>query len=41
VADRGLREGILHGLMGHTLEAALHEQPASGAPVQSLDATPA
>jgi exopolyphosphatase / guanosine-5'-triphosphate,3'-diphosphate pyrophosphatase len=27
VADRGLREGILHGLMGHTLEAALHAQP--------------
>jgi exopolyphosphatase/guanosine-5'-triphosphate,3'-diphosphate pyrophosphatase len=25
VADRGLREGILHGLMGHTLEAALCE----------------
>ena len=25
VADRGLREGILHGLMGHTLEAALYE----------------
>jgi exopolyphosphatase/guanosine-5'-triphosphate,3'-diphosphate pyrophosphatase len=41
VADRGLREGILHGLMGHTLEAALHEQPAPGAPVQALDATAA
>ena len=25
VADRGLREGILHDLMGHTLEAALYE----------------
>src|SRR5690606_25715924 len=25
VADRGLREGILHGLMGHTLEMALSE----------------
>jgi exopolyphosphatase / guanosine-5'-triphosphate,3'-diphosphate pyrophosphatase len=25
VADRGLREGILHGLMGHTLEAALDD----------------
>jgi exopolyphosphatase / guanosine-5'-triphosphate,3'-diphosphate pyrophosphatase len=41
VADRGLREGILHGLMGHTLEAALHEQPGSGAPVLALDAAPA
>jgi exopolyphosphatase / guanosine-5'-triphosphate,3'-diphosphate pyrophosphatase len=32
VADRGLREGILQGLMGHTLEAALGdrlEAPAS------------
>jgi exopolyphosphatase/guanosine-5'-triphosphate,3'-diphosphate pyrophosphatase len=28
VADRGLREGILHGLMGQTLEAALNEPPA-------------
>jgi exopolyphosphatase/guanosine-5'-triphosphate,3'-diphosphate pyrophosphatase len=31
VADRGLREGILHGLMGHTLEAALHAEPGPGA----------
>ena len=31
VADRGLREGILQGLMGHTLEAALHapSQPSA------------
>ena len=40
VADRGLREGILHGLMGHTLEVALHEQPASGAPVPALARDP-
>jgi exopolyphosphatase / guanosine-5'-triphosphate,3'-diphosphate pyrophosphatase len=41
VADRGLREGILHGLMGHTLEAALEEPPAAPAalwPVQQLAA---
>jgi exopolyphosphatase / guanosine-5'-triphosphate,3'-diphosphate pyrophosphatase len=31
VADRGLREGILHGLMGRTLEAALGE-PSQGSP---------
>jgi exopolyphosphatase/guanosine-5'-triphosphate,3'-diphosphate pyrophosphatase len=32
VADRGLREGILHGLMGHTLEAALDDRvPATTA----------
>jgi exopolyphosphatase/guanosine-5'-triphosphate,3'-diphosphate pyrophosphatase len=31
VADRGLREGILHGLMGQTLEAALNEPPAVAA----------
>jgi exopolyphosphatase/guanosine-5'-triphosphate,3'-diphosphate pyrophosphatase len=31
VADRGLREGILQGLMGHTLEAALQAEPAPGA----------
>ena len=31
VADRGLREGILHGLMGHTLEAALYEHAWSPA----------
>jgi exopolyphosphatase/guanosine-5'-triphosphate,3'-diphosphate pyrophosphatase len=36
VADRGLREGILHGLMGHTLEAALHEPPGSSPPLLSL-----
>jgi hypothetical protein len=28
VADRGLREGILHGLMGRTLEQALSPAPA-------------
>jgi exopolyphosphatase / guanosine-5'-triphosphate,3'-diphosphate pyrophosphatase len=33
VADRGLREGILHGLMGHTLEAALDDCPEATAPV--------
>jgi exopolyphosphatase/guanosine-5'-triphosphate,3'-diphosphate pyrophosphatase len=33
VADRGLREGILHGLMGHTLEAALDDWPEATAPV--------
>jgi exopolyphosphatase / guanosine-5'-triphosphate,3'-diphosphate pyrophosphatase len=33
VADRGLREGILHGLMGHTLEAALHDQSRPSAPL--------
>ena len=33
VADRGLREGILHGLMGHTLEAALHAQSRPSAPL--------
>jgi exopolyphosphatase/guanosine-5'-triphosphate,3'-diphosphate pyrophosphatase len=33
VADRGLREGILHGLMGHTLEAALGHRPEAIAPV--------
>jgi exopolyphosphatase/guanosine-5'-triphosphate,3'-diphosphate pyrophosphatase len=36
VADRGLREGILHGLMGHTLEEALHEQPRPSAPLFPL-----
>jgi exopolyphosphatase/guanosine-5'-triphosphate,3'-diphosphate pyrophosphatase len=46
VADRGLREGILHGLMGHTLEAALHAPPgprASFVPLGPLPigATPA
>lgn len=47
VADRGLREGILHGLMGHTLEAALHERlrpPASllsAGPLTIGAATPA
>ena len=38
VADRGLREGILHGLMGHTLEAALCEHAWPAAP--SLAAGP-
>ena len=33
VADRGLREGILQGLMGHTLEAALGDPPEAMAPV--------
>jgi exopolyphosphatase / guanosine-5'-triphosphate,3'-diphosphate pyrophosphatase len=33
VADRGLREGILHGLMGHTLEAALDDCLQPSAPV--------
>ena len=33
VADRGLREGILQGLMGHTLEAALAHRPEAIAPV--------
>jgi exopolyphosphatase / guanosine-5'-triphosphate,3'-diphosphate pyrophosphatase len=33
VADRGLREGILHGLMGHTLEAALDDWPRAPAPL--------
>jgi hypothetical protein len=32
VADRGLREGILQGLMGHTLEAALYEHAWPAAP---------
>jgi exopolyphosphatase/guanosine-5'-triphosphate,3'-diphosphate pyrophosphatase len=46
VADRGLREGILQGLMGHTLEAALDhrlEPRASGWPDRPLAAggTPA
>jgi exopolyphosphatase / guanosine-5'-triphosphate,3'-diphosphate pyrophosphatase len=36
VADRGLREGILHGLMGHTLEAALHAQPGPSASLAAL-----
>jgi exopolyphosphatase/guanosine-5'-triphosphate,3'-diphosphate pyrophosphatase len=36
VADRGLREGILHGLMGHTLEAALGAQPGPTAPFVGL-----
>jgi exopolyphosphatase/guanosine-5'-triphosphate,3'-diphosphate pyrophosphatase len=36
VADRGLREGILHGLMGHTLEAALHEPAETSPPLLSL-----
>jgi exopolyphosphatase/guanosine-5'-triphosphate,3'-diphosphate pyrophosphatase len=36
VADRGLREGILQGLMGHTLEEALHERPRPSAPLLSL-----
>jgi exopolyphosphatase/guanosine-5'-triphosphate,3'-diphosphate pyrophosphatase len=36
VADRGLREGILHALMGHTLEEALHEQPRPSARLLSL-----
>ena len=33
VADRGLREGILQGLMGHTLEAALAHRSEAIAPV--------
>ena len=33
VADRGLREGILQGLTGHTLEAALGDRPEPMAPV--------
>jgi exopolyphosphatase/guanosine-5'-triphosphate,3'-diphosphate pyrophosphatase len=33
VADRGLREGILQGLMGHTLEAALGDHPEASASV--------
>jgi exopolyphosphatase/guanosine-5'-triphosphate,3'-diphosphate pyrophosphatase len=47
VADRGLREGILHGLMGHTLEAALCEHawpsaaPLSPGPLAVGAATPA
>lgn len=47
VADRGLREGILHGLMGHTLEAALcaHARPPapplSAGPLAVGAATPA
>jgi exopolyphosphatase/guanosine-5'-triphosphate,3'-diphosphate pyrophosphatase len=46
VADRGLREGILHGLMGHTLEAALYAQPGPSLPLVGLgplaiNATPA
>ena len=36
VADRGLREGILHGLMGHTLEAALHAPPGPDASLVPL-----
>jgi exopolyphosphatase/guanosine-5'-triphosphate,3'-diphosphate pyrophosphatase len=36
VADRGLREGILQGLMGHTLEAALHAEPGRSASVLGL-----
>jgi exopolyphosphatase / guanosine-5'-triphosphate,3'-diphosphate pyrophosphatase len=47
VADRGLREGILHGLMGHTLEAALYEHawppapPLAAGPPAVSAATPA
>jgi exopolyphosphatase/guanosine-5'-triphosphate,3'-diphosphate pyrophosphatase len=47
VADRGLREGILHGLMGHTLEAALYEHawppapPLAAGPLAVGAATPA
>ena len=46
VADRGLREGILHGLMGHTLEAALYAQPGPSLPLVgigplAINATPA
>jgi exopolyphosphatase / guanosine-5'-triphosphate,3'-diphosphate pyrophosphatase len=47
VADRGLREGILHGLMGHTLEAALCEHawppvaPRPSGPLAVGAATPA
>lgn len=46
VADRGLREGILHGLMGHTLEAALYEHawpapPLPAGPLPVGAATPA
>ena len=36
VADRGLREGILQGLMGHTLEAALDARPEPSAPFVGL-----
>jgi exopolyphosphatase/guanosine-5'-triphosphate,3'-diphosphate pyrophosphatase len=36
VADRGLREGILHGLMGHTLDAALHAQSRPSASLVPL-----
>jgi exopolyphosphatase / guanosine-5'-triphosphate,3'-diphosphate pyrophosphatase len=36
VADRGLREGILQGLMGHTLEAALHAPPGPSASLAAL-----
>jgi exopolyphosphatase / guanosine-5'-triphosphate,3'-diphosphate pyrophosphatase len=36
VADRGLREGILQGLMGHTLEAALHAQSGPSASLVAL-----
>jgi exopolyphosphatase/guanosine-5'-triphosphate,3'-diphosphate pyrophosphatase len=32
VADRGLREGILHGLMGRRLEDAVRLEPAVGRP---------
>ena len=46
VADRGLREGILHGLMGHTLETALDDwaQPPPSlwpTPLLAAGATPA
>jgi exopolyphosphatase / guanosine-5'-triphosphate,3'-diphosphate pyrophosphatase len=47
VADRGLREGILQGLMGHTLEAALYEHawppapPLPAGPLAVGAATPA
>ena len=33
VADRGLREGILQGLMGHTLEDALGDRPEASAAI--------
>jgi exopolyphosphatase/guanosine-5'-triphosphate,3'-diphosphate pyrophosphatase len=47
VADRGLREGILHGLMGQTLEAALYAHawppapPLAAGPLAVGAATPA
>jgi exopolyphosphatase/guanosine-5'-triphosphate,3'-diphosphate pyrophosphatase len=36
VADRGLREGMLHGLMGRTLTRALAAGPATLAGQQGL-----